>query len=373
LNGRVSTALPESPDFDPCILPYEDKSMIMSRSKTSGKGKNEETREKAVNDFNSDNKVVPGLRSQLMNATVRISYRDLMGVGTGVILNADPDPENPKEPKSYKAYVLTAKHLLSVFTKKDQKVVKPKDIVTTEFIGNLKIWYAPKSLAEKDKNLGKVLANGGGATASVSAINYIGGDGDTWNYDIMTLEIDDEAFHAYVTEHRFLPSDVVNTYNPRFKPRKVGGCEILDTKEFIYLQMGYGLGKDPSNPKETENSDDLGGMLQCRWTQPQSTLPAASAVIVESKKKVVADNVNVVLVDASKNSSTFSGDSGGPLFALPLKLNEQKTFYLVGVALGGNLETAEECRVKPASARADYPIFNNAVTYWDTFYNAWTW
>lgn len=332
--------------------------MILSKDANTGTAKKpvmkEGERTKATALFNKDTQVPAALRPKLMNATVHVDF-SAQGVGSGVILNADPN--------SNKAYVLTAKHLLYIFGGVKPANAKPADIVTQAFINKLGIYYGPTALPGK-----------AATRASVSAIDFTGSSDQTWDYDIIVLEIDDQAFHTHVTNNRFLPADVTGTYNPLLKPKKnTTTCDILDKAKFIYLQMGYGSGRDKA-VKATSGYDELKGQLQCRWPQLTAKSPLASAFEVDKAAgKVSSNNNNIVLLTADITNSTGEGDSGGPLFALPLKLNERTTFYLVGINTGANFLSEQKYRDDPSSAPGDDTLYNNAVTYWDTLCNAWTW
>lgn len=335
------------------------KLMILSNDTTSGKGKKAVTtkgeRTKATAKFNADADVPAALRAKLLNAVVHIDFNNKMGTGSGVILNADS--------ATNKAYVLTAKHLLYIFDGSDPAAKKPADITNSTFINKLKIYYAPTALQ-----------NAGASGAVVSAVDYTGSDDQTWENDIIVLEINDAAFHTHVTNNRFLPADVLGTYAPLLKAKKgTFVCDILDKTKFIYLQVGYGSGRD-KDVKATSGYEELKGKIQCRWPQPEAKSPSASAFEVDKNAgKVKSTNYNLCFLTADDTNSTGEGDSGGPLFALPLMMNQRTTFYLVGVTTGANYLTEQKYKNDPSTAPGDDKLYNNVITYWDTFCNAWAW
>jgi hypothetical protein len=333
--------------------------MILSKDSTSGTKKNPVTvpgeRTKATSFFNDNTKIPAALRTSLMNATVQIDFSNNQGIGSGVILNADPD--------SNKAYVLTAKHLLYIFNGGKQAGTKPSDIATQAFINKLRIHYAPTALPGVAPS-----------TAAVSAINYTGSSDQTWDYDIMVLEIDDQGFHTHVSDNGFLQDPVLATYTPLLKPKKnTTVCDILDKTKYIYLQMGYGSGRD-KDVAATSSYEELKGKLQCRLTEPSAKSPLPSAFEVDQKAgKVSSTNNNVCFLPADITNSTGEGDSGGPLFAIPLMQNLRTNFYLVGTSTGANYLSEQKYKDNPASAPGDDTLFNNVITYWDIFCTAWQW
>lgn len=330
--------------------------MILSKD-TQGGTKKKPTvvpgeRTKATTFFNNKAEIPATLQATLRNATVHIDYGTGQGVGSGVILNAGA---------GNKAYVLTAKHILYIFAGKKPDETKPADLVTDDFLGKLKIYYAPPALPSK-----------AASQAAVSAVKFLAEDDQTWSYDVMALEIDNAGFRTHVANNRFLPAAVVNTYTPLFKvDNKTQAVGLLDKNKYIYVQLGYGAGRDP-DVKATENYEDLKGQLQCRWPEPTDKTILKSAFEVTGGK-VAPDSEDLCMLTASDLTSTGTGDSGGPLFAIPKEGKQRTTAYLVGVTTGANFLTDDKYKQNPSTAPKDDTIRNNVSTCWDRFYLEWAW
>lgn len=333
--------------------------MILSKDKNIGTAKKpimqEGERAKATKRFNNKGEVPDALRPKLMNAVVHLDYNNLIGIGSGVILNVEAGTDV--------AYVLTAKHLLHIWTKQDPAVKKPADIVTADFLSKVKIYYGPPALE----------AEAAAVTGAIAGVDYTASSDQTWVDDIMVLKVDDKAFHDFVVANRFVPAVGDTKYQVLLKRQNNDTHNILDKANFVYVQMGYGHGRDP-DVAVTAGYDDLKGKLQCRWTAPSEKMPAATAFEVDNKKGVVTDSLNnACLLTADDTNSTGPGDSGGPLFAVPLKIVDRTTFYLVGVTAGANYFTDQRYRDNPKSAPGDDHMHNNAVTFWDKLFAAWDW
>jgi hypothetical protein len=335
--------------------------MILSKDKNIGKPKQpvmeDGERTKATKRFNNKADVPDALRPKLMNAVVHLDYNNNAGIGSGVILSAEADTDV--------AYVLTAKHLLYKWADQKKALKKPADIVTTEFLNKVKIYYGPTAL--------EAVAPTFTPAGAVVGVDYTASSDQTWNDDFMVLKINNKLFHDFVVANRFVPALGDTTYQLLLKRQNNDTRNILDDKQFIYVQMGYGSGRD-KEVLATAGYDDLRGRLQCRWTAPLAKSPAVTAFEVDHKAGVVTDSLNnACLLSASNVTSTGEGDSGGPLFAIPLRVVDRTTFYLVGVTAGANYFTDPRFRENPRSAPGDDGLHNNAIAFWDKLFAAWDW
>ncbi len=322
--------------------------MILSNDVTpeppKGKGKSKQTappttpgeRSKATLFFNA---LPPATQATFLRSTVLISSPQ-GGRGSGVILySIAPD-----------AYILTAKHILYLFAgdKKPKKDKTPKDYESDGVLKGATIGYNPPAL----------LAAPAATTAAGLEVDWTYTD-EQWSNDLMVLKCADGIFEPWVNANRFLNASKVGDYNAKLKSTTP---EVLQKKDFSYIQLGYGISSD----KEiaiTQAYTNYGGQVQCLFSmlKNRSVIPAGFSI---DRKAPAADWLqldNFCELDANDTKSTAEGDSGGPLFAFNPKDGE---FILVGVTSGANYFTDPNYKANPAKAPGDDHMHNNVASYW---------
>jgi hypothetical protein len=334
--------------------------MILTNDKTIPKKKKQPAqtiigeRTKAKEFFNS---IPLAGRTPLLNATVYLSTT-AGNKGSGVILAADTTT----------AYVLTAKHLLYTLSGlKSPDTKKPSDFNNTTFLEKVQIGYTTAAL-EGAPTL----------TAPVTGLNFTGSDDQTWQYDIMIMESTDATFRTFVLANRFVRLAMKQTYDILLSVKRTG-CEALNTKNYKFIQLGFGDGRDPEviATKSATDYTDFAGKVQCKQSQPKAATPLDGFFeIVDGKPSAqwpVSDQICEMVADVTNSSGP--GDSGGPLFAL-LKTDLTK-FFLVGLTTGANVFSDPELKKPNATIDkklyGDDDIHNNVVTFWKNVYLAWPW
>jgi hypothetical protein len=342
--------------------------------------KTEGTRSKAAKFF-SDNGVSDEARTQLLNATVRLKTDK--GNASGVILASTGKG---------KAYVLTAKHVLyKLAGDKTPGTKKPADYNNQTFCNSVEIGYAPAALLGVPTQ-----------TAPVTAVTFLGKvcNDQNWEYDLVVFESTDATFRTHIEANRFITQDqkdlVVYSNLLNFKPsakaeedgededesedKKDGkGCTILNKELFEFFQLGYGLGKI-KGVKVKDEYKNFEGKIQCKISSPSATIPVDGAYEID--KELTADkwpkSNNILLMDADATATSAPGDSGGPLFCRPKKIDKnvaylanKSRFFLVGITSGANFFTDPKwTTAQKKDLPGDDVIHNNAVTFWLNVYRA---
>lgn len=266
---------------------------------------------------------LPGpVQSQMQLSSVRLTSGNFTGSGVLVI-----DTENIRG-------IVTAKHNLAVRAGIPTPLVwnetEVNDLVAN-FLDGLQVGYGPLSVPITPQNL-PVPTSTQNLDSTNSDIEFRNGYG-SWDYDLMFISFkEDMALRAYIdadASHRVTYSRAdLNFYQGNMVNRAV----------FV---TGFG---DIRNAQGQQTS--MTHAFQVRTSTVTAHQPA-----VRRNANPAADFVDVLIVGASDNTSTATGDSGGPM----LYAANNGRVYLLGASLGSNF--------LPNAMPNDNPITNNAATY----------
>lgn len=251
------------------------------------------------------------IRDKIEKSSVKLQSLNGQFVGSGVIFFA---PANQNI-----AVVLTAKHNLWVYAGKDGPPAwnsQEHKTMETNFLANIQILY---------NNLQS-------AARLTGSIGYAGQK--NWEYDLMLLQCSDANFLTFARQNCIISNSGDRDKALDFFYRGT----VWDVNSNVYMQTGFG--------KQSDTSPSPGGPFQYRSTRPNPT----KTVDVKAGVANQAIYKEVILLTANDDTTTASGDSGGPLFAV----YRNQELYLVGGTLGSNFSEDE---VLP-----DKPIQNNAST-----------
>jgi hypothetical protein len=329
-------------------------------------------------------------QKQLLNATVRLRPKIApFNTASGVILTVVEDT----------AYVLTAKHVLCTLQGVSPQAVggkKPTDFNPVAFgeQNYIEIGYAPATLLGEPTK-----------TAPVTGVNFFNViDSGTWDFDLVIFEATDADFVTHVKTYSFLNN--IKTFSdyktlltvsgeeaeeekkdqgkdekqqPKAKANGKGSL-ALNTDLFEFLQLGYGT-------SITKDYIPLGvykeyeGKIQCKESWPLGRTPIKAFEIDRSKKSDKwQSSEEICLMSANAAASTGQGDSGGPMFCRPKKVNKnikylanRDVFYLVGINTGANFFTDPKLKLNNAKLLSEKEIHNNAVTFWAKVFSGLEW
>jgi hypothetical protein len=232
---------------------------------------------------------------------------------------------------------------------------------------------------------GKTTADGSSSAAGQDGITpVVGKEADSWSYDVVLLLSKDVALYTYATtagrcdymagvDLKSLSDKVVNDWSAGF------GKQMTPVMGWDYrlLQTGYGGTSDPKVPVKigkgmTSRPETSAGSVPQRF-QYKRSLPKARATVdkfyfnteyqLPNKSELVETySGGLELTCFDGNSSTYVGDSGGPLLAFPVAGGS--VAYLVGVTYGAGVATSLESAKKKSVWEYD----NNFATSLGYFY-----
>ncbi|KZN12683.1 trypsin-like serine protease [Marinomonas sp. TW1] len=275
---------------------------------------NDQSKQQAITAFNGLNN---NLKNTMMLSTVRLTKNNGF-TGSGVLVK---DADNI-------AGIVTAKHNLCICngtaTPDVWNETSAIDLMNN-FLDGLNVGYGATSLGENPAHT-QVLS------LDNSDIEFRSGWG-SWDYDLMFIS--------------FKKSDLpiltwMNSNNGDFihyRNNQLGFYQQNQVNRAVFV-MGFG------------------DMLTAQGNQPNLShnLQVRAATITDDARSVLRDQnpdvnfLSAISANASNNTSTAPGDSGGPMFCA-----HNGNLYLLGVTLGSNF--------RPNQMIADDPIVSNEATF----------
>jgi hypothetical protein len=272
-------------------------------------------------------KIPEALRAIMQNMTVKLqgtSTRSFTFRGSGAILGTD----------GTNTWVVTAKHNLYVNAGHTSPPAW-SDTLVTGFTSGIKIYFDTAMAFGKSPT----------QSADITSITPITIASDKpWEYDVMIVKSDNADLLRFAAANALgkptsseLASYLQNSH------------QYLKREEQIFLQCGYGAITErvrtsvlPSGSKKgTAKEGDL---------QYRATLPEAKDTV--SVHNQIAGSTyhtftNAIRLDAGPETSTASGDSGGPLFVAYYHRDRDKSkskwkAFLIGVTTGADMSTTKE-------------------------------
>jgi hypothetical protein len=223
------------------------------------------------------------------------------------------------------------------------------------------------------------------ATGQDGITPVVGAEADSWSYDVVLLLSKDAALYTYATtpgkcdymagvDLKSLSDKVVNDWS-------AGAGKLVTPvmrRNYRHLQTGYG---DTSDPKVAVK---IGSGMTFRPEKPDAGAVAKRFQYKRSVPKAAATmdkfyfNTEYQLPNRTElvetysgglelncfdgNSSTYTGDSGGPLLAFPI--DGGPVAYLVGVTFGAGLARS----LQSATNKSVWEYDNNVATSLGYFY-----
>ena len=235
-------------------------------------------------------------------------------------------------------FLVSAKHNLEIYLEKGNRPPLNQTLLDS-FRQNMKIYYQ----ASMQFNTAPTQA----AVISEVLPVKIDDEGD-WDYDVMILKSTDPGLLQVCKANQIYP--LTNTKEKQSYDQ-VATVESLylsknpaKVNTAFFIQAGFGRVRDPdtSPPLPTGKAGEgKWGGLQYRVTAPKAQ--ATTTVYFHVKKDIYEPYIDAIQLDADATSSTFRGDSGGPLyltyFDKPAKVWR---LFIIGVTTGGDMSTAKE-------------------------------
>lgn len=233
---------------------------------------------------------------------------------------------------------------------------------------------------------GKTTVDGSSPATGPDGITpVVGREADSWSYDVVLLLSKDKALYTYATtpgkcdymagvDLKSLSEKVVNDWS--------AGMHKVTTPvmgwDYRLLQTGYGNTSDPEVPVKggsgmTIRPQKPSAGANYLALQYKRSLPKARATVdkfyfnteykLPDKSELVGTySGGLQLTCFDGNSSTYVGDSGGPLLAFPVAGGS--VAYLVGVTYGAGVATS----LKSARDKSVWEYDNNVATSLGYFY-----
>ncbi|MET0649131.1 MAG: hypothetical protein ABW208_21175 [Pyrinomonadaceae bacterium] len=176
----------------------------------------------------------------------------------------------------------------------------------------------------------------------------IGSEGD-WDYDVMILKSTDPGLLQVCKANQIYPLTDTKQKQAYDQVVKAGRLYLSKTpvkdSTAYFIQSGFGRVRDTvegtSLPKDKPGPGKHGG-LQYRDTAPKAQ--ATDTVYFQvGQTNNYEPYIAAIQLDADANSSTFKGDSGGPLYFTYFdKSAKVWRLFVIGVTTGGDMSTARE-------------------------------
>ena len=233
---------------------------------------------------------------------------------------------------------------------------------------------------------GKTTADGGSPSgANQDGITpVVGKEADSWSYDVVLLLSKDVNLYTYATapgkcdymagvDLKSLSEKVVNAWSEGAR----NYMTPVMRRDYRLLQTGYGDTSDPKVPVKigkgmTKRPETSAGAqyqtFQYKRSEPKVRATASNCYLnteyqlPNKSELVITYSGGLELRCFDGNSSTYAGDSGGPLLAFPIAGGP--VAYLVGVTLGAGMATSLES----ATGKSVWEYDNNFATSLGYFY-----
>jgi len=266
------------------------------------------------------------------------------------------------------AWVVTAKH--NLWVRADEKAPPDwEDSLKDDFITNVKIYYDdPMTFGDSP-----------GTSADLTDIEIVNsGSSFSWDYDVIILKSTDATMVAFATTNQ-LYDPTTFTFGERSylytASKYLNKTQRTSTHNFIkFIQTGYGKTTDTLGTiKKTRIPVETAGgnrfeRLQYRFIQPKANSVTSVFDEREEEEGTYDEYKTAVQIDADANDSTWSGDSGGPLFIVVYdKSASSWKLYLIGITTGSDMATSEE-----ECPSEGVLVENNIVTSLETCYQNYT-
>lgn len=239
--------------------------------------------------------------------------------------------------------ILTAKHNLPLsvgmpMSPTDWSEDQYQDMVTS-FLERLHVHFAPPSLGQAPQHNSALNPETTEISLGAPYIN------ESWDYDLILIYFDPECDlgqYMLKSENHYFNFSYLNK-----KPDEVGFYRDQNFLKSEYkFVTGFGWVENTSGKKLSD-----GGMLQVR-TAPYTEGP--ETVIRDPED---AEGDAVLITEASNESSTAPGDSGGPMMCV-----YQDKLYLLGTNLGANFfEDHFDDNDDISNNAATYLVKNNQI------------
>lgn len=276
------------------------------------------------------------LRNVIQNSTIKLEGQNERGHtfrGSGSILCTDGTD----------AWIVTAKHNLYIYGGHVDPPEWSADLVTS-FRDRIEIFYdGPMTFNKKPER-----------KAAISEIQVVNMSEDhPWDYDVMILKSRDASLRQFAVLNS--PGKIrTSDYGYLTDHRK-----YLGRAGQIFIQAGYGKVRETVGsrtlPVEEPGTAAEGG-LQYRSTTPIAAATARVHNVLEDGSGYHRFD-GAIQITADSNSSTYSGDSGGPLYAAYFQKDKDDPsksewrLHLLGVTTGADMSTAERACPAEGSLR----------------------
>lgn len=281
------------------------------------------------NDLNK--KLDPTVKARILNSSVRlkgINPKKSDFDGSAAMLCTDGKT----------TFLVSAKHNLEVYWDSGDR--PPMKGIAESFSERVKIYYG----ANMQFNA---------APAQVAAIAEavpvtIGNEG-VWDYDVMILKSTDPGLLQVCKANQIYPLtndkqreayDAVATVD-RLYLSKTPAKESTA----YFIQTGFGRVRDTVQGSQLPTmpaGPGRHGGLQYRFSAPKAQATVEVFMQVERSNKY-NPYIRAIQLNADPSSSTFKGDSGGPLYLAYFdKPAKAWKLFVIGVTTGGDMSTAKE-------------------------------
>lgn len=276
-------------------------------------------------------KLIANVKSRILNSSVRLKGN-----------NKTSDFDGSAALLCYKGnttFLVSAKHNVEVYADAGNRPPLNQTLLDS-FRQNIKIYYQ----ATMQFNTAPTQA------APISEVIPVRIDTEgVWDYDVMILKSTDPGLLQVCKANQIYPLtdtkqkqayDQVATVERLYLSK----TPVKDSTAY-FIQTGFGRVRDTvegtSLPKDKPGPGKHGG-LQYRDTAPDAQATVEVFQQVETST-VYNPFIEAIQLTADANSSTFKGDSGGPLYFtyFDKKAGAWKLF-VIGVTTGGDMSTAQE-------------------------------
>lgn len=273
--------------------------------------------------------------ARISNASVRLLGKNPLGSdfdGSGAMLCLGFDGST---------LVVSAKHNLEVYWNQGTRPSN-LDEIAESFRDRIKIYYGAGGMQFNTHPARQ---------ADIDQVIPVTEVGDNkWEYDVVILRSSDPGLAEVCSANQIYPlSDHSErqSYDEVATDRKLYLSKIppLDKNSTAYfIQTGFGRVRDTVRnqllPLAGAGAGTHGG-LQYRKTEP---LGQATVTVYNQEEEPPRDfypYVEAIQLDADGNSSTYRGDSGGPLYLTYFQKGTGWRLFLIGVTTGGDMSTKQ--------------------------------
>lgn len=284
------------------------------------------------------NQTLSKVRPSISNASVRLLGTNPQGSdfdGSGAMLCIGFDGST---------LVVSAKHNLEVYWNRG---ARPADLneIAESFRDRIRIYYGADGMEFNTEPAQEAEIN------EVTPVTSVGDD--PWDYDVMVLKSHNPGLAQVCSANQIYPlsnSRQKQSYDLVVNDHRLylSRTAPLDKKSTAYfIQTGFGRVRDTVRNRLLPLNgagDGAHGGLQYRVTSPLAaeTVRVYNQLVNKEDKTVVYYPFdNAVQLTADADTSTYKGDSGGPLYLTYFEKGTGWRLFLIGVTTGGDMATAQ--------------------------------